>query len=512
MAPRAGPDPLTEGWQHGADASGDDLTHSLDDLLELGAGGHTGTDLRCIEVAAARHAKVDPMICQAYPLAPLSDNPMAPLGVDLPDVQSRLAPARAYPRHPPAGRASAGSSALRPFAGTGTGAKMTPAATPGVPTMPSPDNTAPVSLFYSYAHEDETLREELAGHLKILERRGLISAWHDRQIVPGQAWGQAIDKHLTEADLVLLLVSTDFIGSDYIWGVELAQAMQRQQAQQCEVVPIIVRAVDIDPADADDLPFLKLQALPPDLKPVTSWANRDEAWTQVAKGLRATVGLIRSRRPAPKPPAAAAPVPTVRGPAKNGGIHLGAPAPSPVVAPPRPPDAQLDRMVNRFADSVDQAQQQRGGPPLYDHYRYQLQRDAQALIDRTDAVRVLWVDDLPDNNLRERAMLAKLQIEVVTAQSTDEALAHIQADALAGERFDLVLSDWSRPPEGAQAATHLIQTLRAAGQAQPVIVYHGEMEAAPRQRRADMLKAAGALGEAVMPAELLALVQRALSP
>ncbi len=395
--------------------------------------------------------------------------------------------------------------------------------------MPSPDNTAPVSLFYSYAHEDEALRDELAGHLKILERRGLISAWHDRQIVPGQAWGQAIDAHLSTADLVLLLVSKDFIGSDYIWGVELAQALQRQQARQCEVVPILVRAIDIDPADADDLPFLKLQALPPDLKPVTSWANRDEAWTQVAKGLRATVTLIRSRRPAPVPapvpapilmpaPAAmAAPAPQ-RGPHKNGGIHLGgpvraparAPAQAPAPMPARPMDAAMGQMVSNFVAQVDQAQQQRGGAPLYDHFRYELQRDAQALIDRVNAVRVLWVDDQPDNNRHERAMLAKLQIEVVTATSTTEALARLSADAQAGEPFDLVISDWSRPPEGAQAALGLLQALQAAGQRPPVIVYHGEMDAAARQRRADKALAAGAMGEAVMPAELLALVQRAL--
>ena len=400
--------------------------------------------------------------------------------------------------------------------------------------MPSPDNTAPVSLFYSYAHEDEALRGELAGHLKILERRGLISAWHDRRIVPGQAWGQAIDQHLTTADLVLLLVSKDFIGSDYIWGVELAQAMQRQQAQQCEVVPILVRAVDIDPADAEDLPFLKLQALPPGLLPVTSWTNRDEAWTQVAKGLRATVERIRGRRPAPLPlpapalaPVAAAPAPapapTRRGPAKNGGIHFGAPAPGPAPAPApapaaapatpllRPPDAQLDRLVNRFADHVDQAQLQRGGQPLYDHFRYELRRDAQALIDRVDAVRVLWVDDRPDHNLRERALLASLQIEVVTVTTTAGALARIGADAQAGEPFDLVLSDWSRPPEGGQAALQLMQAMQQAGYRMPVIVYHGEVDPAARQRRADQLAAAGALGQAVMPAELLALVQRAVN-
>lgn len=396
--------------------------------------------------------------------------------------------------------------------------------------MPKPDNTAPISLFYSYAHEDESLRDELAGHLKILERRGLINAWHDRQIVPGQAWGQAIDQHLLTADLVLLLVSKDFIGSDYIWGVELAQAMQRQQAQQCEVVPIIVRAVDIDPADAEDLPFLKLQALPPDLLPVTSWTNRDEAWTQVAKGLRATVGLIRARRPAPQPAVAAAPLPAPdalpapglrgggapagpRGPAKNGGIQLGGPVPAPSAAAPqlvRPADAQLDQLVSNFADKVDQAQQQRGGPPLYDHFRYQLQQDAQALIDRVDAVRVLWVDDRPDNNLRERAMLAGLQIEVVTARSTDEALARLQADARAGEPFDLVISDWSRPPEAGRAALQLMQQMQQVACRLPMIVYHGEMAPAGRQRRADQLAAAGALGEAVMPAELLALVQRAV--
>ena len=398
--------------------------------------------------------------------------------------------------------------------------------------MPKPDNTAPISLFYSYAHEDESLRDELAGHLKILERRGLINAWHDRQIVPGQAWGQAIDQHLLTADLVLLLVSKDFIGSDYIWGVELAQAMQRQQAQQCEVVPIIVRAVDIDPADAEDLPFLKLQALPPDLLPVTSWTNRDEAWTQVAKGLRAIVGLIRARRPAPQPAVAAAPLPAPdalpapglrgggapagpRGPAKNGGIQLGGPVPvaAPSAAAPqlvRPADAQLDQLVSNFADKVDQAQQQRGGPPLYDHFRYQLQQDAQALIDRVDAVRVLWVDDRPDNNLRERAMLAGLQIEVVTARSTDEALARLQADARAGEPFDLVISDWSRPPEAGRAALQLMQQMQQVACRLPMIVYHGEMAPAGRQRRADQLAAAGALGEAVMPAELLALVQRAV--
>jgi len=162
----------------------------------------------------------------------------------------------------------------------------------GIPTP-----AAPVTLFYSYAHEDEALRDELQGHLKLLERRGLLAPWHDRQIVLGAHWSGAIDANLRNAELVLLLISKDFIESDYIWGTELAVAMQRQAEHEAVVVPIIVRAVDLEPDDAQDLPFLKLQALPTDLRPVTSWPNRDEAWTNVAKGLRVTVKDIRERRP-----------------------------------------------------------------------------------------------------------------------------------------------------------------------------------------------------------------------
>ena len=83
----------------------------------------------------------------------------------------------------------------------------------------------PVDLFYSYAHEDEKLRDELDGHLALLRRKGVIRPWHDRGIVPGQKWDEAIDAQLSTADLILLLVSMDFLNSDYIWGKELATAL-----------------------------------------------------------------------------------------------------------------------------------------------------------------------------------------------------------------------------------------------------------------------------------------------
>ena len=149
----------------------------------------------------------------------------------------------------------------------------------------------PVDLFYSYAHEDEKLRDELDGHLALLRRKGVIRPWHDRGIVPGQKWDKTIDAQLTNADLILLLVSMDFMNSDYIWGKELATAIARAESDDASVVPVLLRAVDIEGA-----PFAKLQGLPTDLRPVTSWPNRDEAWTDVAKGIRRTVEASEGRR------------------------------------------------------------------------------------------------------------------------------------------------------------------------------------------------------------------------
>jgi len=142
----------------------------------------------------------------------------------------------------------------------------------------------PVDLFYSYAHEDEKLRDELDGHLALLRRKGVIRPWHDRGIVPGQEWDKTIDEQLAMADLILLLVSMDFLNSDYIWGKELATAIERARRGDASVIPVLLRAVDLE-----DAPFAHLQGLPTDLRPVTSWPNRDEAWTDVAKGIRRAV-------------------------------------------------------------------------------------------------------------------------------------------------------------------------------------------------------------------------------
>ena len=148
--------------------------------------------------------------------------------------------------------------------------------------MPSPKN--PVKLFYSYAHADERYRQKLETCLSGLQREGVIQEWHDRKILPGQRWADAIDANLESADLVLLLISPDFIASDYCHEIEMKRALERQRAGLAEVVALIVRPCDWRRAD-----FASLQVLPKDGKPVTDWKRQDQAYLDIAQGLRRLV-------------------------------------------------------------------------------------------------------------------------------------------------------------------------------------------------------------------------------
>jgi hypothetical protein len=96
---------------------------------------------------------------------------------------------------------------------------------------------------------------------------------------------------LMSADVVLLLLSADFMASEYSYGVELQKAMDMHRAGQARVIPVLVRAVDLAHA-----PLSELRALPSDGRPVTSWSNQDEAWTDVVHGIRQVVEDIRDSR------------------------------------------------------------------------------------------------------------------------------------------------------------------------------------------------------------------------
>lgn len=149
-------------------------------------------------------------------------------------------------------------------------------------------------VFYSYSHRDEKYRKKLEAHLSLLQHQGVIRGWHDRKISAGEEWKGRIDEQLEEADIVLLLISADFLASRYCYDVEMARALEKHTAGSARVIPVIVR-----PTDWQEAPFAHLQALPTDAKPVTGrgWHTQDEAWADVARGIRAEAQGLLTRRP-----------------------------------------------------------------------------------------------------------------------------------------------------------------------------------------------------------------------
>ncbi len=147
-----------------------------------------------------------------------------------------------------------------------------------------------VRLFYSYSHRDESLRNELETHLKLLQRLGLIETWQDRKIEAGDEWKRKIDDNLERADIILLLVSADFIASDYCYEKEMARALKREKDGEARVIPVIVRDVSLKGA-----PFEGLQYLPKDGRAVTEWESKDSAWRNVSEGIERVVGELRRK-------------------------------------------------------------------------------------------------------------------------------------------------------------------------------------------------------------------------
>mgnify|MGYP003336486857 FL=1 len=125
-----------------------------------------------------------------------------------------------------------------------------------------------------------------------MQREGLIDAWHDRKIAAGQEWAGAIDANLEQADIILLLVSASFLASAYCNDIELERALERHERGEARVIPVILK-----PADWTAAPFAKLQALPGNAKPITTFSNRDAAFLEVAKGIRQVAQELAQRPP-----------------------------------------------------------------------------------------------------------------------------------------------------------------------------------------------------------------------
>lgn len=142
-----------------------------------------------------------------------------------------------------------------------------------------------VKVYFCYAKgakEDEDLRDQLTAHLAPLRRARKLTIWFDVQIQVGSDWKLEVEKQLQEADLILLLVSADFMNSDYCYNLQLTQALNHYEAGKVEIVPILLRPVLWEGTPIKRLPLI----LPTSKLPITLWSNRDEAFMNVAIAIR----------------------------------------------------------------------------------------------------------------------------------------------------------------------------------------------------------------------------------
>lgn len=149
----------------------------------------------------------------------------------------------------------------------------------------------PVKIFLCYAHEDETLLQKLKMHLKPLERAGFIDVWHDGDISAGTEWEKQIIEQLNTAQIILLLISPDFMNSDYCYSIEMRRALERHERGEVWVIPIILRYTYWQ----DTLG--SIQVLPKDGLPITdpSWHHLDLALYNVTKGIHKAIEEVTTQ-------------------------------------------------------------------------------------------------------------------------------------------------------------------------------------------------------------------------
>ena len=151
--------------------------------------------------------------------------------------------------------------------------------------------TSTLSVFICYAHANERTVKQLIPSLKVLARRGYIATWRDTDLVPGEDWDETIKERLTEADIILFMVSTDFLASKYITEQERPLAMALMAEGKATVVPVL-----LSPCSWRDEDFARLEKLPRKDDPVSSISPRDVAWFMVEEGLKKVAEQAVSNR------------------------------------------------------------------------------------------------------------------------------------------------------------------------------------------------------------------------
>ena len=150
--------------------------------------------------------------------------------------------------------------------------------------------TQPIKVFLSYSPNDERLKKKLDKHLSLLKRQEYISSWDEQQILAGDEKEKEISKHLEDANLVLCLISPDFIQSDYCYTVEMPYALEKKKAGKALVIPILLK-----PVDWQSTPFHVLQVIPRDGKPIGGRSNLDNVLASVVKEIKRVVEIEQGK-------------------------------------------------------------------------------------------------------------------------------------------------------------------------------------------------------------------------
>lgn len=169
-----------------------------------------------------------------------------------------------------------------------------PASSPSTATAAPPKHATagPIRIFVSYSHKDPTYLEQLETRLHALGRRIPIDIWDDRKLLAGSKLKEKIIEQLGLADVVILLISPDFMASDYCFSVEMVEALKKYEREEGHAVPIIIRPEStwFDHQIGEHL------ALPKDGKAISKWSDPDDAWEDVSRGLKALLTELAQKR------------------------------------------------------------------------------------------------------------------------------------------------------------------------------------------------------------------------
>ena len=141
------------------------------------------------------------------------------------------------------------------------------------------------SVFVSYAHEDAAYLTEFKKHAVMLKRSGLVSMWHDAFIPPGGNIDTSVQSKLQSSNVIVLLVSSDFLDSFWCYDIELDNALDRRARGEAAVIPVILR-----PCNWPETPLKNIRVLPREARPISLWEDRDSAWLDVVEQL---TGYVR---------------------------------------------------------------------------------------------------------------------------------------------------------------------------------------------------------------------------